>query len=111
MKKKYTVGFANIKLREAYEALKHGRKEERFLFKKISNAIEKFGIMPFYGAQVPKRLIPKEYINKYSVQNLWKINLNGGWRLIYTIVGTETEMTSIILEWMTHKKYERKFKY
>ena len=29
----------------------------------------------FCGIQIPKRLIPKEYLQKYRVHNLWKYNL------------------------------------
>lgn len=101
MRKKYTVAFANIEVRESYESLRHGRKEEKLLFKKIANAIEKLRITSFYGAQVQKNLIPKEYTRKYLAGNLWKINLDKGWRLIYTIVCTEAEVTSVILESIT----------
>ena len=66
----------------------------------------------FSGIQIPKRLIPKEYIKKYEINNLWKYDLPRGWRLLYTIApNNEVELISAILEWFDHKNYERKFKY
>ena len=54
----------------------------------------------FAGVQIPKRLIPRVYIKKYAVVNLWKYDLPRGWRLI-----------SAVLEWFPHHEYERRFKY
>ncbi|MBW2969199.1 hypothetical protein KY314_03720 [Candidatus Woesearchaeota archaeon] len=66
----------------------------------------------FSGIQIPKRLFPKEYIQKYRINNLWKYDLPTGWRLIYTITPeNEVELISAILDWFNHKEYERKFKY
>ena len=57
-------------------------------------------------------LIPKEYFRKYGkLDNLWKYNLPNAWRLIYTIKTEEVVVLSVILEWMDHKNYERRFKY
>ena len=66
---------------------------------------------PEYGIHIPKNKIPKEYVNNYDSNNLWKVNLSGAWRLIYTIRGSEIEIISLILDIMNHKDYEKKFKY
>jgi len=65
----------------------------------------------FCGIQIPKRLIPKDYIKKYKINNLWKYNLPDAWRLLYSVENQEILIVSIILDWMDHKTYERKFKY
>ena len=66
----------------------------------------------FCGIQIPKRLIPKDYIQKYEINNLWKYELPKAWRLIYTVTPeNEVELIFAILEWFDHKDYERKFKY
>ena len=66
----------------------------------------------FSGTQIPKRLFPKLYIQKYGINNLWKYDLPNGWRLLYTITPeNEVELISAILEWFDHKNYERKFNY
>ena len=66
----------------------------------------------FYGIQIPKRLFPREYVQKYEITNLWKYDMPNGWRLIYTITAeNEVELISAILEWFDHKGYERAFNY
>ena len=55
--------------------------------------------------------MPKIYIQKYGVNNIWKYNLPNAWRLIYTIAGNEVMIVSIILEWLSHKDYGRRFEY
>ena len=63
------------------------------------------------GKRIPKRLIPREYVTKYGVTNLWKLNLDRYWRMIYTIVGDEIQLVTIVIEILNHKKYDRKFGY
>jgi len=60
---------------------------------------------------MPKERIPKEYVVKYGVENLWKLNLSSFWRMIYTVRGSKVEVISILLEVLDHKKYGRKFGY
>jgi len=105
------VAFAEQKLKEAYENLQHGKFEDKELYKAITRAKENLLINPLCGIRVPSRLIPKEYIQKYRITNLWKYDLPNAWRLLYAIVGNEVKIVSVILEWMTHKEYERRFKY
>jgi len=40
----------------------------------------------FSGIQIPKRLIQKEYIKKYEINNLWKYDLPSGWRLFIPLL-------------------------
>lgn len=78
----------------------------------LQRAIDDIKNNAFCGIQMPKRLIPKEYIQKYNVKNLWKYDLPDGWRLVYTLVPeSKVEIVSIILEWFDHPSYERRFGY
>jgi mRNA-degrading endonuclease RelE of RelBE toxin-antitoxin system len=81
-------------------------------FKQISNALDEIEKNAFCCIQVPKRLIPRKW-KHYS--NLWKYNLPGGWRLLYTVAPPDRSgkviVLSIILDWMSHKDYERLFRY
>ena len=102
------VKFVSDKLESEFNSLD----EDDFLKKAIKRAIKDLQQNAFFGIQIPKRLIPEEYIIKYDVKNLWKYDLPKGWRLIYTItVENEVELVSAILEWFPHPKYERKFHY
>jgi Txe/YoeB family toxin of Txe-Axe toxin-antitoxin module len=80
--------------------------------KSIIRAIHDLRQNAFAGIQVPKRLIPKTYIRKFCINNLWKYDLPRGWRLLYTITPeNEIELISAILEWFDHKGYEQRFNY
>ena len=105
---KSEVQFINENLKKAFEEL---NKEDKKTYNFILRAFEDIENNAFCGIQIPKRLIPKEYIKKYDVKNLWKYNLPDAWRLIYSIKGRNLLVFSIILEWMDHKTYERKFGY
>jgi hypothetical protein len=105
------VTFISQKVKDSYESLKDGKFEDRELFGFLTRAKEDLLNNPLCGTRIPERLIPKEYITNYGVKALWKYDLPNAWRLIYTIIGDEVKIVSVILEWMTHKEYERRFHY
>ena len=108
---KSVVHFGDEKLKAAFEKLKDSRVEDKMLYDWILRATQDLEQNAFCGIQVPKRLIPKVYIDKYGIDNLWKYDLPKGWRLLYSVAHDEVCIISIILEWMDHKDYERRFKY
>jgi len=85
--------------------------DHQTLLNSIKQKIELLKYNPEYGIHIRKDRIPKEYVVKYDVTNLWKVNLSGAWRMIYTIRGDEVEIISLILDIMNHKDYEKKFGY
>lgn len=85
--------------------------EHQTLLNSVKQKIELLRDNPEYGINIPKRLIPKEYIKLYDVTNLWKVNLSNYWRMIYTIRGNEVEIISLILDIMNHDDYNKKFGY
>ena len=109
--RKIFVVFVDDKTKEAFDALESGKFEDRELHKFISRAVEDLKKNPRVGIPLPKRLIPKEYAQKYGVNNLHKYDLPNGWRLVYTLRGSEVEIISVILEWFDHKNYDRRFGY
>ena len=100
------VQFTNKKVKEAFEKL-NDPNLKKFLQRALCDLKEN----PFCGIQIPKRQIPKEYIKKLNIHNVWKYDLPGAWRLIYSIEGGKAVIVTIILEWVDHKEYERRFKY
>ena len=98
-------------LEELRKKVKQNDNESAKLLKLIEAGIEKLKYNYKYGDHVSKEKIPKEYLEKFGVKNLWKLNLGSFWRLLYTIRGTEIEVISIILEVLDHKEYDRKFGY
>ena len=59
---------------------------------------------PFAGEQVQKNKIPQQYVNKYGLTNLWRIDLADHWRLIYTIQSSEVEIIDFVLNIVDHEK-------
>ena len=108
---KSKVIFADEKVRKAFDKLKGSKGEGKMLYEQLNRAFDDIAGNAACGIRVPGKLIPKEYVSKYRVNNLWKYNLPNAWRLIYTIKGGEVVVVSVILEWMTHKEYERRFGY
>ena len=105
------VIFADKKVKKNFEKLKQGDDSQREKYKYITQALNNIKKNPFCGLHIPKKLIPKEYIKKYKIQNLFKYDLPKGWRLLYSVERDKLEIIAIILDWFDHKNYENKFKY
>ncbi|MFH1257074.1 MAG: hypothetical protein V1494_07345 [Candidatus Diapherotrites archaeon] len=105
------IKFADEKVKKAFEELAHSTTEDIQLYKFLSQALANIEENAFCGIQIPKRLIPKEYLQKYGIDNLWNYNLPNAWRLLYSVAREELVVISIILEWGKHKQYDRKFGY
>ena len=105
------IAFIEPSLKKAFEELKTGKYEEQQLAGFLNRAMEDLKQNPLCGIRVPSKQWPKEYIKKNHITNLRKYDLPNGWRLLYTIRGNEIEIISILIEWVSHKDYERKFRY
>ncbi|MBU0906830.1 MAG: hypothetical protein KKE05_01595 [Nanoarchaeota archaeon] len=103
--------FADEATKEAYYKLEKGDVSERELFRFIRQAMDNIEKNAFCGIQIQKKQIPRAYTKKYGAANLWKYDLPNAWRLIYTIRAGKAIVISVVLEWMTHKEYERRFDY
>lgn len=96
---------------ECYNLLKTSTdKFDQQLRKAIDRIIDILKQNYQFGDPVPKSLIPKSYLNK-GINNLWRVELPGFWRLLYTIRGDKLEIVTFILEWMDHKRYNKLFGY
>ena len=105
------VGFIDKRTKEAFKKLEKGKFEDKQLLMYLNKAIDDLKKNPECGIHIPKHLWPREYIKKYKINNLWKYDLPNAWRLIYTIMGDEVKILAVILEWLPHKEYERRFRY
>jgi len=85
-------------------------------YKSILNSIDKKKDLiianPLYGDKVRKELIPKEYVEKYQINNLYRVELSDYWRMEYTLVnspeGEVIEVIAFVLDIMNHDKYNKK---
>ena len=85
--------------------------EEMQLLRSIRQKIDFVKANPFYGENISKTLIPKEYIVRYDAKNLWRVELTNYWRMLYTIKGDQVEIICFILDIIDHKEYDKKFGY
>ena len=104
------ITFKDEKIKKSFEELNKTQQEQK-LNKWLIRAFTDIEENAFCGIQIPKKLIPKEYIKQYNINNLWKYNLPDAWRLLYSIENQEIAVVSIILEWMDHKTYKKRFNY
>ena len=111
MNKLTKVAFVSKHLRKAYDKLGKGKFEDKTLHDFIKRAITDIRINPTCGIQLPSKLIPKEYVKKYTITNLWKYDLPNGWRLLYSIKASELLIVSVLIEWFSHKDYEKRMNY
>ena len=64
---------------------------------------------PFAGAQVPKDRFPRAF---RAHDNLWKLDLPGAFRAVYSVLGRPSGGVRVAVEWIgDHREYERLFGY
>ena len=93
------------------QQIKEGKENtgEMQLLRSIKQKIEFIKANPFYGDNIAKGIIPKEYIARHNAKNLWRVELINFWRMVYTIKGDQIEIICFILDIFDHKQYDKKF--
>ena len=77
------------------------------LLRSIKQKSELIKANPFYGDNIEKKKIPRNY----NVKNLWRVELSRYWRMLYTIKGDQVEIICFVLEIVDHKRYNKLFGY
>ena len=85
--------------------------ENQSLLRSLERAREILKVNPTYGDHVERKKIPKEYVQKYGIDNLWRVELSKYWRLLYTLKGSEVEIITFVLDIMDHERYDKLFGY
>lgn len=90
-----------------------GSKIERSILNSINKKVELIKSNPHYGDPISKKMIPAEYIAKYGVTNLFRVELSNYWRMLYTLTNGESvvEIIAFVLDIIDHTKYDKKFGY
>ena len=88
-------------------------KVERSILNAVKQKSDLIKENPHYGNPIKKSLIPKEYVDKYEVTNLFRVELPNFWRMLYTLTEGETtiEIISFVIDIIDHKEYNKKFGY
>ena len=102
---KSKVKFIDDELENAFHRMDDKDPIKKALKRAIENIKEDFRS----GEYIPKNKIPKSYLEKFGVDNLRVYDLPSAWRLLYSIVNDEIKIISVILDWMSHKDYEKLF--
>ncbi|MEK6963966.1 MAG: hypothetical protein AABX70_06050 [Nanoarchaeota archaeon] len=100
-----------------------GQAKERYLTLKERNDKESQSILnsfyhtknillehPQHGDPIRKELIPVS-LKRADICNLYRIELPGYWRMLYTIESDATTLYIFILNLMNHKEYNQLFGY
>lgn len=101
----------NRQFEELEKTAKEGNGASAILLKKLRKGVDKLKNNYRAGKHIPKDRIPQHYKTKFGVTNLWKLNIDPVFRLVYTVRGTEAEVMTVILEFFDHKAYEKRFGY
>ncbi len=101
---------------EAYNYLKGAAstsKIERSILNSINKKKELIKLNPHYGEPISKTLIPREYVVKYGITNLFRVELSSFWRMLYTLTNDEkqVEIIAFVLDIIDHPAYDKKFGY
>jgi len=88
-------------------------KNERVILDAIKYKSDLIKANRMYGDAISKRLIPKEYVIKYCINNLFRVELPNFWRMLYTLrtEKNEIEIIAFVIEIVDHKKYNKRFGY
>jgi len=99
-------------LQEAVVQGKTAKKKPTYeqLLSSVNNALKNIKANPFYGDLIPRKYLSK-VADRYGTSKIFRVELIGYWRLLYTLIGDEISIIALILEYMDHDKYDKIFGY
>ena len=80
------------------------------LYKELDDILERLKENPTLGDMIRFERIPKTIQKKHDLDNLFRIEVNRDWRLLYTLVGWPKQKKVYVLSAMPHKEYDKLFK-
>jgi len=85
--------------------------KESYLYRIIKEGLDTLKEDMFAGTKIQKKKFPKEYVEKYQINSLFKLNLDRRNRLTYTILAEGRDKIVIVIEFLDHKTFARRFGY
>jgi len=88
-------------------------KIEKSILNAVKKKVELIKSNPHYGEPISKKQIPKVYIDKYEITNLFWVKLPNFWRMLYTLTSGESvvEIIAFVIDIYDHKEYNKVFGY
>ena len=88
--------------KELQKAVSEGKKAKKKptyeqLLTSINNALRNIRADYRYGNLIPKGYVSKATIQRYGTDKIFRVELVGYWRLLYTIIGDEAKIIAFIL--------------
>ncbi len=78
-------------------------------WKKLRERAARLRREPFFGDRIQRRLVPKRF---RDLPNLFRLELPGAWRALYTVASHPTEGTQVRIVWIgDHERYDELFGY
>jgi len=96
---------------ELQKRTEKGDGNAEYLLRIIEKGIAKLIENREAGQKIQKKLWPMFYVQKYGISNLWRLRLDDSWRMVYTIIGEQVRIVTVILEVLDHKEYDKRFGY
>lgn len=78
---------------------------------KVDQVIDEMKHDKNLGDYIKKKPWPDKYLKTHEVTNLYRREIGGNHRLIYTIRGRKEDKVYQLLDLLTHKEYDRLFGY
>ena len=80
-------------------------------YREIEGILDLLKDDPGCGDRIRRGLWPRQYVKKYGISTLFRIELSKGHRMTYTVSGTRDSKIVTVLEVLDHKEYENRFGY
>ena len=96
---------------ELQKRTEKGDGNAEYLLRIIEKGIAKLIENREAGQKIQKKLWPMFYVQKYGISNLWRLRLDDSWSMVYTIIGEQVRIVTVILEVLDHKEYDKRFGY
>ena len=100
--------FVSKELRDFFDSPNMKQKHRKWIERMREILLENM----FIGEKIRKNRIPKEYVRKYDLSNLYRFSHPEGYRSLYTIEFFDDDgLCPVILDFLSHKKYDGVFDY
>ena len=106
--KTHKIIFGDKKLECVFNSLSDKDPTKKGLIKAIREIKNDFKVGRLITRDTHNKSKIKNLLNKHGTGNIRVYNLPTAWRMLYTITRSEDiEILAVILDWMSHKDYEK----
>ena len=109
--KSHKLMFADKNLKRVFDNLSDKDPIKKGLIKAMKDIKENFMVGRLITKDTHNKNRIKKILEKYNSNNIRVYNLPSAWRMLYSITRSEDiKIVAIILDWVSHKDYERLLK-